>query len=255
MRPRGAALQMLMGLVGIAACGSRVTDSPSEAEDCTASSGAVCEPGEEVTTAATNLVSATRVPSASGASPTSGSEPAPSTEHESSSAKAAPCDGFVCEVQLGATSVGELEIQVDFRGPYCSDGCGLQAPRVFHVETGLRVAIGRGLDCSECSAVASNPICSAPGVVGRTWDGSVYAPDSTCEGNFGTLSCQLAAVYAPSGRYRAEICSFGTTIIEGNQQCSTAGEQRCESVEFDYPSTSPVVIHFDNTMAVPSDAG
>lgn len=207
----------------------------------------VCEVGEDVPCGC-----ADDCPEAAwGATPA----PAPTgSEGDASGEPLPPCMGFACETSWLQASAGTVEIQVDFEGPFCSNTCGVSRPTVVHVESGLYVPMGRATSCSVCREFSSTAECEGPTVAGYDWDGSVSRFDATCTSDRGSqLACQNETLFAPPGRYRAEICSLPAPVTPG-EDCSfrDGEEERCESVEFDYPTSEPVVIRFDNT---PSDAG
>jgi hypothetical protein len=162
-------------------------------------------------------------------------------------APADTCEGFTCDVALRSESAGTVEMQVELSGPFCSASCGLHQPTVYHLDTGHYVPVGQGLDCAECRELAGTGECAPPVVMGRAWNGSVNHSDSTCTTDTQRdVACQSEARYAPPGRYRAEICSLVATTIAGTAQCQETDEVRCVSMEFDYPSSEPVVLRLDS---------
>lgn len=249
------------GLCGCGACTRICTDTQEcgdsravcvaqvNGEDCSTQGRPVCVAEDESTMTPTSATTSTTTATADGTSAwtSTGDSSEPSTQ----------CQEFACEVELSPTSLGEVEVQVEFSGPFCAPAsCGLHLPKVYHVATGLYVPIGRGIDCSECRTFTSTAECQTPTIAGREWNGSVSHPTSTCTSEEGQeLSCQAQDQFAPAGKYRAEICSSLAELVDGEVQCLPDLGQRCESIEFDYPVTEPVVLRFNNQPVGAPDAG
>jgi hypothetical protein len=75
------------------------------------------------------------------------------------------------------------------------------------------------------------------------WDGAFQEP-GTCANS---LACHTLR-YAPAGRYVASMCATPGRIITGvadetgnDQTCEPAGEIECVQLQFDFPSSQPVV--------------
>lgn len=79
--------------------------------------------------------------------------------------------------------------------------------------------------------------------------------DATCVNSLGaTLTCQSEPTYLSAGRFRAEVCSDPSylDLESGEYRCfdpSVPVEPVCVSVEFDFPSAEPIVLHLKTTPA------
>jgi hypothetical protein len=102
--------------------------------------------------------------------------------------------------------------------------------------------------CSTCEA----PACIGAGCLptprevddeGIVWDGAYQEPGS-CDAN---SSCHTLR-YAPPGRYLARMCATPGAIVAAppddlgdETTCEAAGPLECDEVEFEFPSSDPVV--------------
>lgn len=153
----------------------------------------------------------------------------------------------------GGVSPGKATIEFTVTGPnsYCMT---MQCLAGTVPSIDIKDASGHSLfnitaSCSDvsCSTCQPSPCpgyyCPPPSGVVVTgskleWDGS-HTVASTC--GAGT-SC-IETVYAPPGRYTAEMCATPgklTGLDGGVQQCVTTGPAKCSSVDFDFPSSTVV---------------
>lgn len=171
------------------------------------------------------------------------------------------CGGFGCE-NLRVSSPGQVQIEVELEGPFCTYSCGEVRPALYDLDSGLAIYGARMCDpCPE--PVSLTPDCPTPSLVGRTWRGEVGITDATCANSLGTTNvCQSAPTYLSAGRYRAEVCSDPSylDLETGEYRCfdpslpAAPVEPVCVSVEFDFPSVEPVVLHL-SSLPTGVDAG
>lgn len=183
-----------------------------------------------------------------------------STNDTSEQNVAPDCTSFGCDGTLLQSSSGRVEIEVEVEGEFCALECGdRSAVTLTHLDSGSSVAWGKAPSCDSCPG-PDVALCVFQRGEGFTWDGSVRFTDSTCVDSFGeTEHCQLNSKYAPRGRYTAQLCTAPVVKdADGEFACPSFGtselEPECVTVEFDYPTSEPVVLHLDNRGVNP-DAG
>jgi hypothetical protein len=120
-------------------------------------------------------------------------------------------------------------------------------------------SVGCGTSCSTCAPnlCPDIPIVCPAGNWATavtdstfTWDGS-YTENGSCEpsGASVAITC-MATTIAPVGTYVARFCATPGTLGTsdgGARSCAATGAQECVEVQFDFPSSQPVLV------ALPSD--
>jgi hypothetical protein len=173
-----------------------------------------------------------------------------------------PCRGVACRRTLLSSSPGQTVLEVEMQGAFCGVGCGAVTPTLYEVSSGLAVPNANITSCDRCD---ESPLgdCQGSSVSGRTWRGEIGLADATCEwGSGASTYCQSAPLFVEPGRYRAELCTLPSYLDEatGEARCFdrsiTQGvEPICNTVEFDFPSSAPAVIHLNSLPPPAADGG